>query len=333
LIRSNKREKNNMNKYGFYDRLTKAFPSQIIVDVCQVCNYECVHCPQSQFKNSDAFSGAYLSEDLNKKMVDEVAEFGKNMTQQIRYTAAGEPFLHPQIMDMLGYAVKNSGTFVSVTTNGSLLNDDIIEKLLEMNIGLVDFSLDALNDDTYSKIRKNGNLVAVRDNVLKMLEMRAKMNSSTRVVVSFVKQEHNIPEMDEFKRFWEEKGVDYVVLRMLHSAGGFFSENASNSMAYVPCVYPWERIKLTPTGDLCFCGFSWLEKRTIHQGYNTATIHDVWTGDDYSVLRDENLSGTFNRFSVCKECSDKYQTIWPANKTESLRGYGDMIKDFADNDK
>ena len=317
-----------MNEYGFYDRLTEEFPSQIIVDVCQDCNYECVHCPQSQYKHSSAYSGAFLSEGLNRKMVDEVAEFGNGMTQQIRYTAAGEPFMHPRMMDMLEYAVANAKTFVSVTTNGSLLDRDKIMRLLKINIGLIDFSLDALSEETYGIIRRKGCLKTVRDNVLTSLVLRNEMNSKTRIVVSFVKQDLNISEADVFKHYWEEQGVDFVVLRMLHSAGGFFVDRKAECLGDFPCVFPWERIKLTPLGELYFCGFSWLDKRIIHDDYSKTTIKGVWSGQDYSILRSEHLNGCYSKFLVCRDCSDRYQTIWPAKTNKDVRGYGDMIKDF-----
>jgi len=148
--------------------------------------------------------------------------------------------------------------------------------------------------------------------------------------VSFVKQEHNINEMESFKEFWDKMGVDYVVLRMMHSAGGFFPGADDEAIDKYPCVFPWERIKLTPQGDLCFCGFSWLDKRTIHEDYNATTIREIWIGDDYSALRNEHLSNSFNKFPICDNCSDKHLTIWPANKANGHRGYGDMIKDFTE---
>ena len=317
-----------MSKYGFYDRLTEAFPSQVIVGVCQDCNYECVHCPQSQYKHSDVYSGAYLTESLNTKMVNEVAEFGNGMTQQIRYSASGEPFLHPNMMDMLEYAVANAKTFVSVTTNGSLLDEGKIKRLLKMNIGLIDFSLDALKEETYGQIRKKGDFKTVRDNVLTTLVLRNEMKSKTRIVVSFVKQDLNISEADGFKRYWEEQGVDYVVLRMLHSAGGFFANRKIERLGDFPCMTPWERIILGPLGDLIYCDFVWLDKRSIHEDYSKTTIKEVWTGRDYSVLRGEHLSGCYNKFLVCRDCLDRYQTIWPADANKEIRGYGDMIKDF-----
>ena len=34
----------------FGGRLTAAFPSQIVMDITEICNLECVHCPHTDFK-------------------------------------------------------------------------------------------------------------------------------------------------------------------------------------------------------------------------------------------------------------------------------------------
>ena len=148
--------------YGFYDRLTKDFPSQINVDLIDRCNYACIHCAYSVLAQEKKLAHAQLSKELNKKLVDEVRQFGINKTQQIRYVASGEPFLHPDIMEILDYAVKNSGVFVTVTTNGSLVNEQRATQLLEMGVGLIDFSLDAFSEETYETIRLHGKLEKVR---------------------------------------------------------------------------------------------------------------------------------------------------------------------------
>ena len=80
-------------QYGFYDRLTEEFLSQILVDVAEFCNLACIHCPHSEFKKSKHYSGAKLDPALNKKLVDEVKEHGKGLTQYIRYASNGEPLL------------------------------------------------------------------------------------------------------------------------------------------------------------------------------------------------------------------------------------------------
>lgn len=81
--------------YGFQDRLSPDFPSQIIVDVTEVCNLGCTHCPHPSFKKSQYYSARYLDPELNEKLVDEVRNFGRGRTEYIRYTAEGEPLIHP----------------------------------------------------------------------------------------------------------------------------------------------------------------------------------------------------------------------------------------------
>src|SRR5262245_57424364 len=104
--------------YGFSGRLTADFPSQIVVDITQVCNLACIHCPHPEFKCSQHYTNAFLPPELNAKMVSEVREHGRGKTLYIRYTGSGEPLTHPDCYDMIQDAVDRSGTFVTITTNG-----------------------------------------------------------------------------------------------------------------------------------------------------------------------------------------------------------------------
>ena len=163
-----------MVKYGFYGRLKEEFPSQIIVGLTENCNYACSHCPHANFSKSEVYTGSVLSEELNKKLIDEVKTDGKGYCTHIRYTAFGEPLLHPKAYDLLSYATENSGTMVSITTNGSKLTAENRKKLLDMKIGLIDISLDANTAETYEKIRINGKFEQVKNNVLSLLTERSR---------------------------------------------------------------------------------------------------------------------------------------------------------------
>lgn len=314
-------------EYGFYDRLKEEFPSQIIVDINDTCNYECIHCPNAKIKAEGRITGKRLSKELNRKMVDEVAKYGVGITQQIRYASDGEPFLHPEIMEILEYAICKSGTMVSVTTNGSLLDDEKMLRLQKMGLGLIDFSLDAYHDETYSEIRRNGDLKIVRQNVLKMLEIREKIQSKTKIVVSFVLQEKNEAEKEEFTKYWEGKGVDWVIIRKLHTAGGAIENEIKidDREKIYPCVYLWERIVLDHKGQLSYCPANWESNRIICQDYSKASIKDIWNGEEYRKLRNEHLTNCFSEDNSCKNCKDRFLTIWPK---QGELAYGDMISAF-----
>lgn len=319
----------DVTKYGFYDRLTADFPSQIIVDATEVCNLACIHCPHPEFKKSSHYAARYLAPDLHHKMVDEVREFGRGRTQYIRYTSNGEPMVHPHIYDMLDYAVTHSGVFVTLTTNGTILNRKRIAKLLASGLHMVDVSIDAFTNNTYAAVRVNGDLEVTRANVLQLLNIKRETNSACRIVVSFVEQSQNAHESDDFERYWKDQGVDRVVIRRLHSAAGGVISIADNmrseqaSAPRYPCLYPWERIMLNPQGQLAFCPQDWTHGSAMAD-YRITTIRDLWQSETYRHLREAHLTNNFCDHRFCAQCPDWKATRWPGEG----RSYADMINDF-----
>ncbi|TYQ27674.1 radical SAM/SPASM domain-containing protein [Pseudanabaena sp. UWO310] len=318
-------------QYGFYDRLSANFPSQLLVDATEVCNLACIHCPHPDFKKSHHYDGRSLTLDLNAKLVDEVREHGQNVTQYIRYASNGEPLTHPDIYEMLDYAKQNSGVMVTLTTNGTLMTERRIERLLEIGVDVIDISIDAFSPETYSQIRVNGNLNITRSNVIKLIELSNQANASTKVVVSYVEQPLNSHETQDFHQFWQDRGADYVVIRRLHSCSGAKTELANVRTAENdkelrrPCLYPWERIVLNARGDLSFCPSDWVHGSYIAD-YRTTSIYETWQGEFYQKLRAAHLSNNYSQHSFCGQCPDWKSTRWP----HEGRSYADMIEEFKD---
>jgi len=324
-------QKGSTTRYGFYGRLKAGFPSQVIVDNTELCNLECVHCAHSIFKKSKHYTGCSLNPDLNAKLVDEIRLHGQNITQYIRYSSEGEPLLDPNIYEMLEYAVRNSGVTVILTTNGTLMNEERIERLFAAGVGVVDISIDAFAPETYEKIRVNGDLNVTRTNVLLLIEMAKQLGAHTKVVVSYIEQPQNISETNDFERFWKDNGADYVVIRKLHSNSGILIDIANpmrkenTRQIRRPCPYPWERIILNPRGYLSFCPADWTHGSTIpYADYRTTTIFDTWQGDFYQKLREAHHTNNFTRHGFCGQCPDWKIICWPSEG----RSYANMIEEF-----
>jgi MoaA/NifB/PqqE/SkfB family radical SAM enzyme len=315
--------------YGFHDRLTAAFPSQVIIDTTELCNLACIHCQHPLFKQSEYYAGRSLDKELNAKAVDEVREHGQGKTQYIRYTGEGEPMLHRHVFEMLSYAVKHSGVTVTLTTNGALLTPERVEKLIASGVDVVDISIDALNPETYARIRVRGDLEVTRANVLNLLRASKEPGSRTKVVVSYIEQPQNVSETDEFERFWRGNGADYVVVRRLHSNAGANLALAEQmrernaGMARRPCLYPWERVVLNPRGHLSFCPADWTSGSKVAD-YRTTTIAETWQGEFYDALRKAHLTNNFKRHPFCGQCPDWSATRWP----HEGRSYANMVQEF-----
>jgi MoaA/NifB/PqqE/SkfB family radical SAM enzyme len=320
-------------RYGFYGRLKQAYPSQINVDLTEVCNLECVHCPHPTFKKSEFYGARFLDPVLNKKLVDEVREFSEGCTQYIRYSSAGEPLIHPKGYEMIQYAVEESGVYVTLTTNGTIMNEKRTKKLLDSGIHMIDISIDAYSPEVYKKIRVGGDLNITNKNVSSLIKWIQLLKVDTKVVVSFVEQAGNSSETEKFKRYWEEQGADYVIIRRVHSASGAVKEIAktlwseANGVTRRPCTYPWERIVLTPAGNLAFCPADWSHGSTF-EDFRKKTIGYVWKSKFYKDLRNAHLDNNFSNHKFCGQCPDWQQMRWP----DEGRAYADLIQEFMGDD-
>jgi MoaA/NifB/PqqE/SkfB family radical SAM enzyme len=316
-------------RYGFGGRLTEAFPSQVVVDVTEVCNLACVHCPHPDFVRSPHYASRYLPPELNTKLVDEVREEGAGATRYIRYSSEGEPLIHPRGYEMVDYAVRRSGVFVTLTTNGTILNEKRMRRLLDAGIHMVDISIDALEPDSYARIRVNGDLAVTRANVLRLIEWVRRDDLPTRIVVSFVEQPQNSGEAEGFHRFWTDAGAHEVVIRRLHSAAGAvipvanIMRKSQQGSQRRPCLYPWERIVLNPRGFLAFCPADWTHGSSLVD-FRDTSIAECWNSEAYRALRRAHLANDFGAHGFCGQCPDWAQTRWP----DEGRSYADLVEEL-----
>ena len=319
----------DMTQYDFGGRLTAGFPSQVIIDVTEVCNLACIHCPHPTFKQSEHYEARYLDPELNRKLVDEVRDFGPGGAQYIRYTGEGEPLIHPKGYEMIEYAVKNSGVFTTITTNGTIMNEKRTRRLLEAGVHMIDISIDAFADDTYARVRVNGDLKVTRANVQRLIQWNRETGRGAKVVVSFVEQALNTHEAAPFKAFWEDEGADFVVIRRQHSVAGSVVDisrllkEKNKKLPRRPCVYPWERVVLNPRGHLSFCPADWVHGSELGDFHGT-TIKDAWNGEFYQALRHAHLTNEYANHGFCGQCPDWAETRWP----HEGRAYADLIADF-----
>jgi len=317
------------DSYAFGGRLTSEFPSQVLMDITEVCNLACTHCPHPVFAKSEHYGGRHLDQALNEKMIEEVRQHGQGRTQYIRYSSNGEPLVHPNGYDMIQAAVDHSGVYVTLTTNGKIMNEKRTQRLLESGVHLIDISIDAFKPETYAKIRVKGDLDVTRENVLRLIRWVRESKAKTKVVVSFVEQPQNTLEVVDFERYWKDQGADYVVIRRLHSCSGAVEvladqrRKALSETKRRPCLYPWERIVVNARGDLAFCPSDWVHGSYVAD-YRKTTIFAEWQGAFYQALREAHLNNNYGKHAFCGNCPDWASTRWP----HQGRSYADMVEEF-----
>jgi MoaA/NifB/PqqE/SkfB family radical SAM enzyme len=299
------------------------------MDITEVCNLACIHCPHPAFAKSEHYAGRHMDPALNDKMIAEVRQYGQGKTQYIRYTSNGEPLVHLNGYDMIQAAVDHSGVFVALTTNGKIMNELRTQRLLESGVHMIDVSIDAFKPETYAKIRVKGDLEVTRENVRRLIRWVRESKARTKVVVSFVEQPQNAAEVADFERYWKDEGASYVVIRRLHSSAGAVKELADLRRASLrstlrrPCLYPWERVTVNARGDLAFCPSDWVHGSHVAD-YSKTTIQAEWQGKFYQALRKAHVADNYSNHPFCGSCPDWSATRWP----HEGRSYADMVEEL-----
>lgn len=234
----------------------RRYPAMIILDVTNVCNLQCVHCPQPSIQARDDFRIAHLPDDVFRSLTDQLSECTEPCL--LRFVGDGEPMLHPDILDMIEQVKRRTTCVVNLTTNGTRLSKDAASRLLTSGIEMIDISLDALTKPVYDRIRKGGKYEQVIGNVLSLLDLRGRTASPTKILVSFVRQDDNEMELETFLKFWEPL-VDFVTVRNLHSANQRVKvlesvrRNEASQRERFPCSHLWKRLVVDFKGQIKFC--------------------------------------------------------------------------------
>ncbi|MBE8538596.1 radical SAM protein [Geoglobus acetivorans] len=101
------------------------------------CNLKCVHC----YADAGAKKKGELTTDEANEFIDDLAE----MKVPVLLLSGGEPLMREDIFELIEYA-KSKGLYVSLSTNGTLINDVVAERLAELKVDYVGISIDGLPD-------------------------------------------------------------------------------------------------------------------------------------------------------------------------------------------
>src|SRR6266446_3041692 len=86
----------------------------IYLELTNACNFTCDYCPIDQQTRKKVV----MPTDFACNIIDQIAE--NNLTQFLTFHLMGEPFLHKNLCQLVGYA-EACGLKVRLLTNGSLL--------------------------------------------------------------------------------------------------------------------------------------------------------------------------------------------------------------------
>jgi radical SAM protein with 4Fe4S-binding SPASM domain len=200
------KEKNKHN--DFVD-----FPLRVHLAVTQKCNMKCAHCffqsnvvqslPSNTFK--DELRISHFS-----KLFEEMAANGCYEL----FIGGGEPFARKDIIEILKKADEAGVEMIKIFTNGTLLTEEIIEKLNEIkNLFYLSVSMESPEEEEYTKIR--GPFYTQVLDKLRLLKKKAKF----RVFIRWSVGKNLLSKYKEIVDFCLKVGIPNIKIRPIMPVG------------------------------------------------------------------------------------------------------------------
>ena len=299
--------------YGYETEAAKEFPRYVMYDVNNVCNARCPFCPQSEIARGEDFDPRHIEWKHYVKTIEEVARYPVEL---VRFTGDGEPLLHPRMTDMIALARKLGVRKINLTTNGSLLRDKRLARILKSPPHVIDISLDAFTPETYAKYRIGLNFDITMKNVHEFLRLRDPR--VTKVVVSMIHHPGLDREVEQFRDYWTGR-ADMVAIRRLHSNLGSVNvgEQKPPSPRW-PCAHLWQRLVVDFRGHIRFCPIDWHDKSYVAD-VDAMTLYEAWHSPMLEALRRRHLQNSFKGCGVCEKCNDWANTPWSETWVDMMK--------------
>jgi len=185
-------------EFGFHRPIQVHAPFLVVWNFTYKCNLRCKHC----YSESGNVSKIELSTEEAMRVVDQIADFGVTSLA----FSGGEPLMRHDFFEVARYAV-DSGLYVSLATNGTLLNDDNVKKLKEIGLHYVEVSLDGAEAKTHDYFRgKTGAF----DQTINGLKNCLNQDICTCIAVTATK--NNQKEIPAILDMAEKMGIDRFTL-------------------------------------------------------------------------------------------------------------------------
>ena len=289
----------------------KVVPSHIQIEtVSGMCTVRCIMCPIEQSKRKEIMNNETFTKILKK-----LQPYLYNQ-KYLSLCGLGEPLIDKNVHEKIKIAKEMGFCGTGIYTNGTLLNEKISEKLLDIKIDTLIISIDGFTSKTQGSIRIGSDLNKIVSNVEHFIALREKNKAKTRIIIRFTKQELNKHEEYDFYNFWKSRikssHNDTISIYNAHNFGGSvcnfndkLRDDLLNKIRKLRCPEIYERLMINSDGFLALCCGDQFGHYNIGNVLDDDPI-ELFNSKYFTQYRETMKKGEILNLELCKNCSVVY---------------------------
>jgi radical SAM protein with 4Fe4S-binding SPASM domain len=299
------------------------WPTHLMIEPSSLCNLHCSLCPVSTgLKRPQGM----MEMDLFKRVLDEVGEQVFNL----QLWGWGEPFLNPNIFEMIAYA-RGKGVKVISSTNGHLFaREEYADRLVRSGIDSIIFAIDGVTQESYERYRQGGKLETALQGIRNVAARKRALGAKRPLInFRFIVMAQNEEEISRVKTLAPTVGADALTFKTLnpHSVDPYSPSAADPGGGKVfiprdprhrrfcygadldtrrrrkrnPCKQLWNNPVIHWDGNVISCSYDPREEFPLGS-LREKSFAEIWSGESYRRLR-RQFRDDWEQMPRCNDCS------------------------------
>lgn len=280
------------------------FPKKnLLIEVTNSCNCNCLFCANSKMQRNKSS----IDSTLVKRVLKEAYQLG---TREVGFYTTGEPLLNKDLEIFITWAKELGYNYTYITTNGILLDEKRIKKLIDSGLDSIKISINAINKKEYEFIHGVDKFDTVLINLKKLHKYKIENKLNLKIYVSYIATrftDHSISEIKEvFNNYCDEVAIVNVRNQsgMMPEIPELLScqnkEEKIQAERNIPCHYVFNTIIVTKEGYLSACCTDF-ENYLAYADLNKTSLKEAWTNEIITSLREKHLTNKIEN-TLCYNC-------------------------------
>lgn len=308
-------ENEEVKQYDLINRVKEFYPAPLHINLGTInrCNLKCSFCfffaPHYKKTHTTDFFKEYKI--LDEKIVYEIMDYAAKYHSMIDLVGPCEMLLDKRIPDFIRYGKEKGVGYISMTTNGLLLDKEMTQRILQSRLDSLSISIDAGTKETYKEVR-GGDFDKLVKNVEYFLTEVENQNIKMYISLSIILQKEAYNEIELFKEKWSKYKVvnEFYVRNLIEKENeGMEVIHKDNHQCHkrIVCQKPWDEIHVNPDGGVMPCctmstSVGW-DNTNLGNLYEN-TMEEIWNGERARELRKDLIRGEFEQWKICKKCKE-----------------------------
>lgn len=302
------------------DILPLVKPFTLIIEPSSLCNFRCKQCFQS-IKSDNYFNQNRENMTLERfqKIVDQATNWQGPLFKVLKLSLYGEPLINKNFSKMLKIAREAEiSERIELTTNASLLNRSVAEKLVELQLDYLRVSIYATEKNAHQEITKSSiDPENIYLNLLQLKKIKKSLNSlkpfvSAKMMDTYSKKNdhflmmyHNVAD-----EVFVDKPHSWIAVEETDFLKNYYGDQLliaqndilQNSKLRKTCPIGFTTLAVRSNGDVSPCCVDFIGSTNFGH-IDSDNIKNIWNSKSRYDFLKMQLKGQLHENLSCKNCS------------------------------